>query len=255
MLAKPASSPIAVTALLKPQLSKMALASLVLSFFSLFPPFGIAAVALGHVSRKKIAGSGGRLSGTGVAFAALIVGYLQLTLVAILLIGALGFLNRMNQELSKNPDTRAALIARLKFGDPHKLHPEDSAKHQQLAEDALRLVRTRQREYLAAHPDEGYACRFDQLGDPAAGETELGNLIRNSHYQTQIYQCRMPNELRYVVLSVPRSDSNVTDAPLYCLDSRETIYKYRNDQARDVVASVAGGRDPQLCSSDGERIE
>jgi hypothetical protein len=232
----------------------MALASLILSFFSLFPPFGIAAVALGHVSRKQIAQSQGRLSGTGVAFAALIVGYFQLTVAAILFIGALGFVSQINRELSKNPDARAALMARLKFGDPYKLHPEDSAKHRQLAEDALRMVRTRQREYLAAHPDEGYACRFDQLGDPTAG-TELGNLITNSRYQTQIYQCRKPNELRYVVLSVPRSDSNLADAPFYCLDSRETIYKYRSDQARDVIASVAGGRDPQLCSSDGEPIE
>jgi hypothetical protein len=45
----------------KTPLSKMALASLVLGFFSLIVSFGIAALLLGHMSRNRIAESGSRL--------------------------------------------------------------------------------------------------------------------------------------------------------------------------------------------------
>ena len=43
-----------------PKLNKMAAASLILGFFSLIPPLGIAAVVFGHVSRSQIAKRGAR---------------------------------------------------------------------------------------------------------------------------------------------------------------------------------------------------
>ena len=61
-----------------PKLNGMAVASLVLGFLALLPPFGLAAVVFGHLSRSQIAKSGGREKGTGIAFAGLILGYGQL---------------------------------------------------------------------------------------------------------------------------------------------------------------------------------
>ncbi len=60
--------------------SKMAIASLALSFFSvLFAP-GVLAVILGHLSRAEIKKSGGRLKGAGLALAGLVVGYVGMAL-------------------------------------------------------------------------------------------------------------------------------------------------------------------------------
>ena len=93
------------TASPKPVLSRMALASLVLSFLSLIVPFGIAALVLGHMSRNRIAKSGGRLRGRWLAFAGLILGYIQVPVGALLFLGGVGFLYRFNQELSRHPVT------------------------------------------------------------------------------------------------------------------------------------------------------
>jgi len=232
----------------------MALASLILSFFSLIVPFGIAAVALGHVSRNQIAKSAGRLRGTWLAFAGLILAYLQLCVAAALFLAAGGLWLEFNQKMGKEPYVRAALVERIKNGDPYKVTVADGAKHQQNALEALRLIQTRQRQYLSDHPDEGYACGLDQLGYHLTEDSELGTLITNSRYQMQISQCRAVNELRYVVLAVPRSDFNLPDSPVYCMDSTSVIYKYSPEQSRDAVARVAG-KDPELCSREGERVE
>jgi len=73
----------------EPKLNKMAAASLILGFFSLIPPFGIAAVVFGHVSRSQIAKSGGREKGTGIAFAGLVLGYIQLAVLGIFFLEAI----------------------------------------------------------------------------------------------------------------------------------------------------------------------
>lgn len=232
----------------------MALASLILSFFSLIAPFGIAAVVLAHISRGQIAKSRGRLRGTWHAFAALILGYLQLVVVLLLAIAAGAFLLKFNQELNRNHWARAALVERLKYGDPHKVTASDEAMHQQNALQALHLIRGRQREYLAAHPDEGFACRLDQLGYQPTEESELRTFILNSRYDLKIYNCRAPYESRYVVLAVPRSDFNLPDSPVYCLDSSQIMRKYNTEQSPDAIARVAG-KDRELCPQDGELVE
>src|ERR1019366_1923299 len=71
----------------EPTLNKMALASLILSIFTFIVPLGVAAIVLGHISRAQIARSGGRQKGTGMAFAGLIIGYLQLALVSLVVVG------------------------------------------------------------------------------------------------------------------------------------------------------------------------
>lgn len=224
----------------------MALASLILSFFSLIVPFGIAAVVLGHVSRSQIANSGGRLRGTGVAFAGLIVGYLQLAAAALLFVGALGLWREFNRDLDKNHYARAALVEWIKYGDPYKVTAADNARHQQDAEAALRIIRERQREYRAAHPDEGYACQLYRL-DRGSGETELHTRMVNSRYDFKVYRCSRIDELSYVVLA------EAGDAPSYCLDSTDVIRKYVGEQSTDAGMRVhAKG---ELCPQDGERVE
>ena len=78
-----------VTGAERPELSRSALASLVLGFFFLLFPAAIAAIILGHLSRSKIRESGGRLRGAGMALAGLVMGYLGLALVVLFLLVAL----------------------------------------------------------------------------------------------------------------------------------------------------------------------
>jgi hypothetical protein len=166
----------------------MAVASLLLSFVSVIVPFGIAAVVMGHVSRNQIAKSGGRLGGHWLAFSALVVGYIQLGVAAILLLVAWGVFREMDRDLRTNPYLRAALVERILYGDPNRVTKADAARQNHYLLEALRLIRTRQRDYLAAHPDQGYACRLDQLGYQPTVESELRALIVNSRFDVRLYK-------------------------------------------------------------------
>lgn len=57
----------------------------ILSMVCLGPLAAIPAIICGHTSRTKIRASGGRLTGDGMALAGLILGYVSLTVVAVIL--------------------------------------------------------------------------------------------------------------------------------------------------------------------------
>jgi len=231
----------------------MAVASLILSFFSLFLPFGIAAIVLGHTSRKRILQSGGRVSGRGISFAGLILGYIQLPVAALLFVLAIGLLYEFNHELSRHPDERAALVWWIMKGKPNKVTaPDDPAQRQQSAIDALRLIRARQNDYLKAHPEEGYAGRTDQLGEPLNPENELGALIARSKYNVRVQRNGFQPDPWYVALASPAQP--FSSSPNFCLDSTGVIYQYSSDQEHDVLARVVAV-EPELCPQYGERVE
>jgi len=64
----------------------MAIASLICGLFFFLFPAAIAAVVLGHVSRSQIRKSGGRLKGSGLALAGLILGYSWVVLVFLIIL-------------------------------------------------------------------------------------------------------------------------------------------------------------------------
>jgi hypothetical protein len=237
-----------------PKLNKMAVASLVLGFFSLIPPLGIAAVAFGHVSRSQIAKSGGREKGTGIAFAGLILGYIQLAVLGIFFLGILGLIQDFRREMDKHPNTQVALAERIAHGDPYAVNPAKSARQQESAIQALHLIGAQETQYLAAHPDQGYACQLYQVGFDPAGNTELGTLMRESDYDTKFIRCSQINGPNYVVLSVPRSGGNPADAPVFCLDQANGIEKYTPEQSRNAVATIMTAvADP--CPLTGDHVE
>ena len=73
--------------------NSLAVASLLLGLLSLFVPFAILAVILGHVARSQIRKSAGRQKGAGMALAGLILGYLALGFVLFLILVVLPSLN------------------------------------------------------------------------------------------------------------------------------------------------------------------
>jgi Domain of unknown function (DUF4190) len=231
----------------RPQLNKMAVASLVSGFLALLPPFGLAAVVFGHVSRSQIAKSSGREKGTGIAFAGLILGYGQLLIFGLLFLGILGTVQDIRRDLAKHPDTREALLERIAHGDPNEVTPSKSARHREAAVEALHLIRAKETEYFAAHPDEGYACQMYQVGFDPAGNTELDTLLRESDYETKFIRCGSvpgvtPGTVQvppmYLITSVPRSAGNPEDAPVFCLDQANGIEQYTSGQWRDALGEI-----------------
>jgi hypothetical protein len=73
-----------------PQTSNLAVIALILGIVSwVFLPFiaAIGAVITGHMGRREVLTSGGRLTGGGLATAGLILGYLNLAVFALAAIG------------------------------------------------------------------------------------------------------------------------------------------------------------------------
>ena len=92
----------------------------------------------------------------------------------------------VGRELDRHPDARAALVARFKYGDPYHPNATKINQHRQNAIDALRLIAARQSEYLAAHPEEGYACQVYLLESGASEGSELGAHLRDSRYDIKV---------------------------------------------------------------------
>lgn len=247
-----------------PKLNPLAVASLVCGFLALMIPFGLAAVVFGHVSRGQIAKSGGRENGSGIAFAGLILGYGQLAIVGVILLGFLGFVQDIRRHINNaDPNTRAALLERIAHGDPNAVTPAKSARHQKAAIQALLLIRAKQTEYIAEHPEEGYACQMYKVGFDPGGDTELNTLFRESDYDTKFFRCGVvpgvaPGTLllppMYLIISVPRSAGNPADAPAFCLDQVNGIEQYNDEQWRDAIgAIVASHSDP--CPLTGVHVD
>jgi type II secretory pathway pseudopilin PulG len=104
---------------------------------------GIPAVILGHMSRKNIRESMGRLKGDGMALAGLIMGYISVAAIPlILIIAAIAIPNLLRSKLAAN----------------------DSA-----AASRVRTVNTAQVTYSTTYPAKGYARNLEVLG-PGASE-------------------------------------------------------------------------------------
>jgi hypothetical protein len=108
----------------------------ILSIFCFGFLSGIPAVILGHMSRRDIQRSMGRLSGDGVAMGGLITGYIG-TLLTLLFIPAIVIPNLMRARLAAN---EAAAIS------------------------TLRTIDRSQATYTAAFPEHGYAPDLASLG-------------------------------------------------------------------------------------------
>lgn len=251
---KPAPSSIVPVPIEPPAVNKMAVVSLALSFLALIFPIGIASVVMGHISRKQIAASRGRQTGTGVAFAALILSYGQLFVVLLLFFALAALWGDLNRHLDKDPYVRAALVERLLNGDPN--HPSASvmAKNGENVMDVLHLIPARQEAYQADHGGN-VSCVLVYLY-PGGRDDELTVHMRDSHYAFQ-FGCRGLNSdgkvVEYAVGAFPRSESNPPHAPIFCLDESKIIRRYTDDKEKEVLDAVLYQHQP--CPEDGEPVE
>ena len=234
----------------------MAVACLSLSFLAFLPPLGITSAVMGHMSRKQIARSNGRQTGTGIAFAGLIICYLQFVVVALLGLGLGAAWHRMNQELGKDDFTRAALAQKFKYGhltNGGRPSAAEVAKQQKNAVDAMRLIHASETDYLASHPEEGYACDFYKMGWDASTPNELSVRMINSHYEIKIYQCGRFDGPQYAAVAIPRSDSNPPDSPTYCVDQTGIVRRSSSDVVNDLNRILL--LEHRSCPDSGEAVD
>lgn len=99
---------------------------------------GIPAIILGHLSRKSIRESMGRLKGDGMALAGLIMGYISLAAIPmILIIAAIAIPNLLRAKMSANSSAAAS---------------------------TMRVLNTSQVSYSTSYPANGYARDLATLG-------------------------------------------------------------------------------------------
>jgi ABC-type Fe3+-siderophore transport system permease subunit len=145
-------APAALTATLAARTSPLAIASLILSFFSLFPVFGILAVVLGHLARSRIRKSGGRWKGDEMALVGLCLGYTFLAAFVLLFLVAL----------------------------PNLVTHREAAQTPAMAVGSLRTINTAEVTYYATYPARGFSATLAQLGPPqpnAQPEPEAADYI------------------------------------------------------------------------------
>ena len=123
-----------------------AVGSLVLGILAMFPLgllAGIPAIILGHVSRKSIRESFGRLKGDGMALAGLIMGYLSFAAVpVVLIIAAIAIPSLLRARIDAN---------------------------ERVALSTVRTLNTSQAVYSSKYPTVGYARDLATLGPGSVG--------------------------------------------------------------------------------------
>jgi type II secretory pathway pseudopilin PulG len=134
--AKAAVSPVAGTGIVTPQqTSGLAIASLVCSLVPFFLVTPIVAVVLGHIALSQIKRSAGRLKGSGLAIAGLILGYVSFVPI-ILIIAAIAIPNLLRARIAANETSAAQVVRRL---------------------TAAEIA------YASAHDQTGYTCTLTDL--------------------------------------------------------------------------------------------
>ena len=125
----------------EPQTDGKATGSLVLGILSLLCfsfLAGIPAVVLGHISRKNIRESMGRLKGDGIALAGLIMGYISIAAIPmVLIIAAIAIPNLLRSKIVANESAAAS---------------------------TMRTLNTSQITYSTTYPAKGYARELAALG-------------------------------------------------------------------------------------------
>ena len=139
--------------------SRLALAALLLSIFAFIPPFGIAAVVLGHVASHRIAGSQGHLNGQATSRAAIIIGYLQMVLVIAAVVFGWHELQRTAGDFRRD-----ALVQRVfRQADARQPLDETSAREEENTARTLLIQIVAMQDQYHRSKGQGYLCSIGEL--------------------------------------------------------------------------------------------
>jgi type IV pilus assembly protein PilA len=151
-----------------------AVGSLILGILAMFPfglLTGIPAIILGHLSRKSIRESLGRLRGDGMALAGLIMGYISIAAIpVVLIIAAIAIPSLL----------RARMLA------------NDSA-----AASTVRTINTAEATYSTMFPTVGYAHNLETLGPGPSGTCAGQATLEHACLLTAKVGCSGPSCIAY----------------------------------------------------------
>jgi type II secretory pathway pseudopilin PulG len=180
----------------------------------------IAAIILGHISRSEIQKSKGRLKGTGMATAGLVMGYGVIALLPfILIIAAIAIPNLLRARIAANESSAVA---------------------------SIRSINTAQVAYQSAYPTVGFACQLNYLGGngasaPTANHAQLIDTVLASGqkygYRFAVENCvNTEGEHRYEVVANPVA-RNQTGMRTFCSDESGTIKVGEGESAAACLTS------------------
>lgn len=172
----------------EPQTDGKATGSLILGILSLLCfsfLAGIPAVILGHISRKNIRQSMGRLKGDGMALAGLIMGYISIAFIPVaLIIGAIAIPNLLRAKISAN-DAAAA--------------------------SSVRTLNTAQGTYQTQYPSKGFAANLSTLGPGSSGVCGTPSQDAACLITAPLANLNMKNGFRYSLTATCGTDDVCTD--------------------------------------------
>lgn len=133
-------------------ISGKAITSLICGLFCWILPAAILAIVFGHISRSEIARSQGRLKGSGIALAGLILGYAGVSMIPFLIVAAIVIPNLLRARISANEAS---------------------------AVGSIRALEEAEMSYKAAYPNIGYAAQLSNLGgsQPCKASSESACLL------------------------------------------------------------------------------
>ncbi len=209
------------------QTSGKALASMITGIFGLlfFLP-AIAAIILGHISRSEIRRSNGRLKGSGMATAGLVMGYGVFALIPfILIIAAIAIPNLLRARIAANESSAVA---------------------------AVRTLNTAEVAYQSAYPSVGFTCSLSALGGngPSAPSADHAQFIDDALTSGQKHGYRF--EVRNCIHSETGGDKyQVVAYPL--VRNQTGVRAFCSDQTAVIKFDASGS--PDDCLTNGQTLE
>ena len=181
------------------QTSGMAIGSLVCGLFPFFILPSIAAVVLGHMALSQIKRSAGRLKGSGMAIAGLVLGYGSVAVIPIILIiAAIAIPNLLRARIAANESSAAV---------------------------SIRTLSTAEITYSTAHPEKGFTCTLSDLKDDKIVETQLAGGSKYG-YIFELVGCKAENPdgpiTQYHVIAYPIT-KNTSGIKAFCSDETNVV--------------------------------
>jgi len=186
----------------------LAIASLITSLLPFFLITPIVAVVLGHISLSQIKRSAGRLKGSGLAIAGLVLGYLSF-LPIILIVAAIVIPNLLRARIAANESSAMA---------------------------SVRTLNTAEATYALAHPEKGFTCALSDLKDAGVDQGLAGG--SRTGYVFELIECKAetpggPNT-QYQVIAYPVTN-NSTGIRSFCSDQTDVIRYDRSGSGQNCL--------------------
>jgi len=192
-----------------PQTSGLAVASLVTSLLPFFIVTPIVAVILGHVSLSQIKRSAGRLKGSGLAIAGLVIGYCSF-LPLLLIFAAILIPNLLRARIAANESSAMA---------------------------SVRTLATAELTYSTEHPERGFTCSLDDLKNDHIIGAPLAD-GHNSSYVFELVGCKAENpdgpNTQFQIIAYPITKSK-TGVRAFCTDQTDVVRYVRDGSGEDCL--------------------